>query len=66
MIRKNWLRALIVVSMVALPLLSGCADPPPTNGIGGGPSSGTTGSTNEPGAGPAGTTNTGGGSSQSY
>ncbi len=60
---KFVLRASIVAPLVVLPLLAGCADPGPT-GPGGGPSSGTTGSTNEPGAGPSGP-GTGGGTPSS-
>ncbi len=43
-----WLRASIVAPLVALPLLSGCTDPPIT-GPGGGPSTGAAGSTNATG-----------------
>ena len=47
-------RATIAALLLALPLFAGCPDPVPS-GPGGGPSSGTTGSTNAPGSvGPAG------------
>ena len=67
MTRKTWLRSSIAAALVTLPLIAGCYDPPP-NGPGGGPSSGTTGSTNEPGVGPSGpgTGGGGGGSMSTY
>ena len=53
MTMKIWLRGSLAAALLALPLLSGCSDPP-LNGPGGGPSSGTTGGTNPPGVGPYG------------
>ncbi len=61
-----WFRAAIAAALVTVPLIAGCYDPAPV-GPGGGPSSGTTGSTNEPGVGPSGPgTGSGGGSTPTY
>ncbi len=62
----TWLRASTAAAILTLPLIAGCYDPPP-NGPGGGPSSGTSGSTNEPGVGPSGPgTGSGGNPSATY